>query len=202
MAKEFSCPNCGNLITPATNNCQLIVCGACNSSLFYDNGNIENHGKMATLAEEPLLLELNHRYKHQDWYFTPIGRVRYDYGEGVWDEYYVLSDNGAGNWVSVDEGDVAIEKLVQSNVQVTPFEQLRVGDAVTLLGQRMTVTEKNSCRCVGAQGELPFPVSPDDGYDYIDLLGPKRASFTIEYQKNGIECFKGNWVDPFEIVEV
>jgi len=202
MAKSFSCPNCGNIIKPAIDTCQLLICSACNSSIFYDNGNLENHGKMAALADEPSLFQLNHRYKHLDWCFTPIGRVRYDYGEGTWDEFYVLSDNGATNWVSVDEGDVAIEKLVKSNVQVQPFGELRVGDQVTLLNQRLTVTEKNTCTLVGAEGQLPFPIEPNDTYDYIDLLGPKSSSFTVEYQKDSVECFKGTWVDPYEIVEV
>jgi hypothetical protein len=66
----------------------------------------------------------------------------------------------------------------------------------------MTVMEKNTATMIGAQGELPFKIVPNDSYQYIDLLGPKRLAFTIEYQEGQVNCYKGVWVDPFEIVEV
>ncbi len=198
----LTCPSCGNQITQITRSPQIIVCPACNTTSLLQNGKLEDVGKSAILTDIPSIFQINRTYRHKDWRFTPVGRVRYDYGDGWWDEWFVRSDNGKEGWVSVDEGEIAIETLVQEGLNVPPFEKLSVGGVLVVNRIRMTIIEKNRCTMIGAQGELPFKIIPNETYDYIDLLGPKRASFTIEYQSGGIECYKGTWVDPFEIVEV
>lgn len=202
MAISLTCPSCGNIINQATRSPQLVVCPACNSTQLLTNGAMEDVGKSAILTDTPSIFEMYKTYKHQDWKFTPVGRVRYDYGDGWWDEWFVKSEGGKENWVSVDEGDIAIESIVQKGLSVPAFDAIKVGGVIMINRIRMTVVEKNTCTMVGVQGELPFKIIPNETYNYIDLLGPKRTSFTIEYQQDGTDCYKGIWVDPFEIVEV
>lgn len=202
MALSLTCPSCGNIINQMTKSPQMLVCPACNSTHLLTGGKMEDVGKSAILTDVPSIFEMYKTYKYQDWRFTPVGRVRYDYGDGYWDEWFVRSDNGKETWVSVDEGDIAIESIMQKGVAVPAFDEVQVGGALMINRIRMTVAEKNTCIMIGAQGELPFKIVPNESYNYIDLLGPKRTAFTIEYQSTGIDCYKGVWVDPFEIVEV
>jgi hypothetical protein len=202
MALSLTCPSCGNVINQVTRSPQLIVCPACNSTQLLTNGKMEDVGKSAILTDMPSIFEMYKTYKYQDWKFTPAGRVRYDYGDGYWDEWFVRSDNGKETWISVDEGDIAIESLVKKNLSIPGFDEIKVGGALMINRTRMTVMEKNTATMIGAQGELPFKIVPNDSYQYIDLLGPKRLAFTIEYQEGQVNCYKGVWVDPFEIVEV
>lgn len=202
MAVTLTCPSCGNQITQITRSPQILVCPACNTTSFLQNGKLEDVGKSAILTDIPSIFKIGKMFRHKDWRFTPVGRVRYDYGDGWWDEWFVRSDNGKESWVSVDEGEIAIETLVQDKLNVPPFDKLSVGGVLVINRIRMTVIEKNTCTMIGAQGELPFRIIPGETYGYIDLLGQKRASFTIEYQAGGIECYKGVWIDPFEIQEV
>lgn len=201
MAVSLTCPSCGNIIKQVTSSPQIIVCSACNSTNLLQNGKMEDVGKSACLTDVPSIFEIYKTYRHKDWKFTPVGRVRYDYGDGYWDEWFVRSDNGKETWVSVDEGEIAIESIVQKGLKLPPFDDVKVGGAVMINRLRMTVIEKNTCTMIGAQGELPFKIIPNETYSYIDLLGPKRVAFTVEYQQSGIDCYKGVWVDPFEIVE-
>ncbi|NCB39559.1 MAG: DUF4178 domain-containing protein [Erysipelotrichia bacterium] len=202
MALTLTCPSCGNTINQVTRSPQIVVCPVCNSTNFLNNGKLEDVGKSAVLTDTPSIFEIYKTYRHKDWKFTPIGRVRYDYGDGYWDEWFVRSDNDKETWVSVDEGEIAIESLVKKGVSVPPFDDVKVGGIVMINRDRMTVIEKNSCTMTGAQGELPFKIIPNESYNYIDLLGPRRISFTIEYQQSSVDCYKGVWVDPFDIVEV
>ncbi len=202
MAIKLTCPSCGNIINQLTRAPQMVVCSACNTTHLLNNGKMEDVGKSAVLTETPSIFSVNKTYKHQDWKFTPVGRVRYDYGDGYWDEWYVRSDNGKETWVSVDEGEIAIESLVQKNPSVPAFDQIKVGGPIMINRIKMTVIEKNTATMIGAEGELPFKIVPNDSYDYIDLLGPKRVAFTVEYQDGGVTCYKGVWIDPFDIVEV
>lgn len=203
MAASVTCPSCGNIIKPETRSPQLLVCPACNTVNLLENGRLEDVGKSACLTEEPSIFEIHKRYKYKDWKFTPVGRVRYDFGDGYWEEWYVRDDAGKEAWVSVDEGEIAIEKPFGKNLKLPAFEEIKVGGAIMINRQRMTVIEKNSCTCVGAQGELPFKAVIGETYNYIDLLGQRRASFTIEYEEdNKVACFKGIWIDAFDITEV
>jgi len=201
MTKELICPQCGYRIERKVGTSALIVCPACNSSLFLENEAVRNAGKMAMLVKEPTLLSLRKTFSYRGWRFTPLGRVRYDYGDGFWDEWWVVSDNGGTNWMSVDEGDVSIESQVKDiKTKYLPFEELKIGTQLRVGGQLLTITEKNSCVCVGAEGELPFRPSSGETFNFVDLLGPKGAMFTIEYYPDTIECYKGTWVDPFDII--
>lgn len=201
MTISLTCPSCGNVINQITRSPQMVVCSACNSTHLLSNGRLEDVGKSAILTEYPEIFEIHKSYRHRDWKFTPVGRVRYDYGDGYWDEWYVRSDGGKESWVSVDEGEIAIESPVQKDINVPPFEELKVGGTLLINRVKMTVIEKNSCVMIGAQGELPFKIVPNEAYNYIDLLGPRRQAFTIEYQGAAINCYKGVWIDPFEIAE-
>ncbi len=201
MPLSLTCPSCGNIIKQITANPQMVVCPACNTTSLLENGSMQDIGKSAILTEEPSIFQIYQTYRHRDWVFTPIGRVRYAYGddEGYWDEWFVRGNNGKTAWVSVDEGEIAIESIVSKKMNLPAFDEIKVGGAIMINRQRMKIIEKNVCVCTGAQGELPFKVIPNETYNYIDLLGPKRQSFTIEYQDTGIDCYKGVWIDPFEI---
>lgn len=199
MPVSLTCPSCGNIINQMTRSPQMVVCPACNSTHLLSSGRLEDVGKSAILSDFPSIFELHHAFRHKDWKFTPVGRVRYDYGDGWWDEWFVRSDNGKESWVSVDEGEIAIEALVQKDVKIPAFDEIRVGGSFMINRTKMTVIEKNSCTMIGAEGELPFRIVPNDTYNYVDLLGPRRLSFTIEYQSDGIDCYKGVWIDPFDI---
>jgi len=199
MPVSLTCPSCGNVINQMTRSPQMVVCPACNSTHLLNSGRLEDVGKSVILTDFPSIFELHRAFCHKDWKFTPVGRVRYDYGDGWWDEWYVRSDNGKESWVSVDEGEIAIESLVQKDLKIPSFEELRVGGSLLINRIKMTVIEKNSCTMVGAEGELPFKIIPNETYNYVDLLGPKRLSFTIEYQNNAVDCYKGVWIDPFDI---
>ncbi len=202
MAITLTCPSCGNQITQVTRSSQILVCPACNTTSFLQDGKLEDIGKSAVLTDTPSIFRIGRTFRHKDWRFSPVGRVRYDYGDGWWDEWFVRSDNGKESWVSVDEGEIAIETLVQDKLNVPAYESLKIGSVLNINRIRMTVIEMNTATMIGAQGELPFRAVPGEKYNYIDLLGPKRASFTIEYQTGGIECYRGVWIDPFEISEV
>jgi hypothetical protein len=201
MPVSLTCPSCGHIIKQVTRSPQIVVCSACNSTNLLVSGRLEEIGESAILTEYPSIFEIYKTYRHKDWKFTPVGRVRYDYGDGFWDEWYVRSDGGKENWISVDEGDIAIEALAHNNIKVPQFNEIHVGGTLMINRVKMTVIEKNSCTMIGAQGELPFKIVPNDTYNYIDLLGPKRVSFTIEYQGDRVDCYKGVWIDPFEIIE-
>ena len=49
--------------------------------------------------------------------YRVVGRVRYSYGKGFWDEWYALNDTGEGSWITEDDHAFSVQVEV-------PFEQV------------------------------------------------------------------------------
>ena len=111
----------------------------------------------------------------------------------------MLCNDRDGKWVSVDEGDIAIETSLDVNEALPAYADLSIGQSLTLATQELTVTEKNSSLCIGVAGELPEPIRPGDRHDYAHLSGSDRRLFTLEYEAERIALYKGVWVDPFDV---
>jgi hypothetical protein len=199
----FNCPSCGSPLQRRFQFSKFIVCEYCRVSLVLEDEAVHNAGYASVSMDIPSILELNKQFEYRGWKFIPIGRVQYSYGRGVWDEWWVMDFKGAGKWVSTDEGDVAIEEGVELDSEVPAYDALAVGNPISLTieGQQMSgiVAEKNRCEMVGAAGELPFQIIPNEAYDYADILLFDKRIVTFEYFKDGANCYFGQWVDPFDI---
>jgi len=60
---------------------------------------VRNAGKMSAVSDEPSIIKLHGVYMYRSWGFSPIGRVRYDYGKGWWDEWYCVDNEGKDTMV-------------------------------------------------------------------------------------------------------
>lgn len=199
----FNCPSCGSPLQKRFQFSKFIVCDYCRVSLILEDDAVHNAGYASVAMDLPSILELNKEFEYRGWKFFPVGRVQYSYGRGVWDEWWVMDYQGAGKWISTDEGDVAIEDGVELDYGIPSYDMLNVGNSITLSigGESMSgiVAEKNVCEMVGAAGELPFQVIPNETYEYVDILLTNRKIITFEYFKDDANCYFGQWVDPFDI---
>ena len=202
MALRLSCPSCGNQIELITRSPQIVVCPACNSTSELENSAFKLLGKFALLTESLSRLNLGKEFKYDNKTYLPVGRVRYDYGKGYWDEWYVRCDNNTYSWISEDEGDIVIETLVEPTPKEIPgYYNIQLDTFLKIGLNKYLVAEKGRCKMVGCEGELPFKIIPGDQYDYVDLLGIGALSYSIEYDNGKIVCYSGKWIDPFEIVD-
>lgn len=198
----LNCPVCGAAIAARLKYAKLVVCEHCKTSLFLEDDAVKHAGVKSALTDEQSILGLGQRFQYRSWTFEPYGHVRFDYGDGIWDEWWVVLDTGAGKWISVDEGDIVIETPVETEVTLPDFDSVRVGDQIMLLNQGLTVTEKNRSRCIGMEGELPEIVFPGDEHRYIHFSGPRNLLLTGEYFEHNTACYQGTWIDPFDLKPV
>ncbi len=201
LTPAYNCPACGGPLSPHFRYTKMITCPQCGNGLFLEDQAVKLAGVKSVMAEYPSLLELYREFKYRKWRFQPIGHARFDYGQGFWDEWWVMdSKTGEGSWVSVDEGDYAIEQPValppQHNIMLP---ELIPGRSLRLMGENLLVTERGTATCQGVEGEFPELLKPGDQYQYVHLSGDKGRLFTLEIEDGNIECHEGKWVDPFEV---
>lgn len=201
--KTINCPSCAGEVQIKIKHCKLISCDYCGSPLLLEDNSVKNIGEQSSLTEVPSILKLGHSFQYRKERFTPYGRIQYDYGDGIWEEWWVITKKQNGLWVSIDEGDIAIQTLFEASqttqATLSELKSLKIGAKIFIDGYNYKVTEKNSARCTGIEGQLPKVVLAGDLMDYVDLSSPKGSILTVEYDKNGMHLYKGSWIDPFEL---
>ena len=95
-------------------------------------------------------------------------------------------NTGESCWMSVDEGDIAMEQALELNDAAPAFESLDIGSTVDVGGQSLHVTEKNFASCLGFGGELPEVIGWEK-HAYVHLLGANSLLVTVEYSDEGTE---------------
>ena len=193
------CPQCGNALPLAFRFTKLTICEQCSSTVFLEDDGTRLAGKSATLTDLPSLIHLKQPFSYHDDYFLPVGHIRYNYGYGYWDEWWILDSVGEGCWLSIDEGDFAFERPQPLPEKPISRDTLQLGKTIHLLDQAWQITEVAQATCEGFRGELPEIIAQGEQFDYAHLSGTKGELLTLEYHESQIQGFLGRWVDPFEI---
>ncbi|MGI9511052.1 MAG: DUF4178 domain-containing protein [Geminicoccaceae bacterium] len=196
--RTFACPNCGAELEARLRTTKLVACNYCDSNVLLEDDAVRLAGKQGVMADYPSLIQMHGNYRYRDWKFMAVGRARFDYGQGFWDEWWVTSGDGEGRWLSVDEGDFALEETVDIEKTPSPFE-LTPGSRIEIGDESLLVTEQGRALCVGVQGELPEVLEVGDSYSYFHLSGAGGRLYTLEIDRGRAAFHRGHWLDPFEI---
>ena len=195
----YPCPGCGAPLAPHFRYAKLVTCAHCDSLVFLEDGAARSAGKRSVMADWPTLFTLDNVFEYRGWRFVPVGHLRYDYAHGFWDEWWVLDQaRDQGRWVSIDEGDYALEQAVELE-RGFDCSAVRLGEPVRLADEVWQVTEKGRARCVGVRGELPERVALGAEFDYAHLSGADGRLITLEWDAQRCTATEGEWIDPFEI---
>lgn len=192
--KTANCPSCGATITFQSAVSILTVCDYCKSTLIRHDLELENIGKMAELLPDPSPIQLGTAGVYRKTRFTVVGRIQLRYGQGIWNEWYVLFDNQRGGWLGETLGNYAVTTLIQPSEPVPAFATLRAGQNLTLKGRAFQVANIETARCIAGEGELPIRVGP--GYDapVVDLQGAGQVFATLDYSEDPPLVFLGEQV--------
>jgi len=197
IEKTINCPQCGDELPIYFKWTKLVECQSCKSSIFLEDDSVKFIGKASTLSPEPSLLELRVPISIEDKIYTPLGKIRYSYGRGFWEEWFLIGGkhHNLEFWLSVDEGDFVLESKANIVLPFKNIERLSVGKKYG----KFVVTEIGEGECMGFEGELPEPIAIGDIHKYAHLSEGGSDLMTIESSSDEIKIFRGNWIDPFSI---
>ncbi len=195
----FNCPACGAQTDSNIQFTKLAVCTHCGNILFLEDEAVRNAGIKSAIIEVPSLFSLGQHYRYRSMSFVPVGRIQFDYGDGLWDEWWVITDQGSGKWISVDEGEIAIETRVEKKINLPDCKALKPGNKIKLLEQSLIITEVDEATCVAVAGELPEIIMPGEKHQYAHLSGQQDLLYTLECFDGVKHLYKGTWIDAFDI---
>jgi hypothetical protein len=190
IARSLSCPNCGGPIEVQSAFTTIVVCPYCGSSLHIHDTGIDITGKTAKLAQYPSRLAIGANGTLTGRPFRALGRVRFQYEDGFWDEWFLQFDDGQVGWVEEDEGELTLTFKRKLTFPLPPFDQIRVGGFLPIGQEQMFVSEKGSAQTIGAEGEVSMASPPGRSIQYIDGNASNKA-IRLVIDQGGITLHQG-----------
>ncbi len=192
---RYNCPQCGDALKIYFQYSKLIACQSCRSSIFLEDQSVKLIGERSVLSAEPSLIKLHQPFKFQAKRFFPLGKIRYSYGRGFWEEWFLEDEKHQPYWLSIDEGDFVLEEKINFSLPFKKNHQFKVGQYLN----DYQVSEIGKGICVGFEGELPEAIALNEEHTYVHLSRGDGELITLEFFDNETMSFKGEWIDPLAI---
>ena len=204
MTTTRNCPNCGAALPALLAHARMVNCDFCGTSIVLDDEVLRQAGQAGAMLDAPELIAIGTPVGLGEMgTFTATGHVRYDYGRGHWDEYHGALDDGTLVWVSVDEGDVAVQRPVPDDLRPALPGRPRLGRQVTVDGIDYQCTEVDSATATAFRGQLPEEIVIGEVHMFANFSGPRGAIVSAEFWgEDQSEWFFGFWIDPFDVKAV
>ncbi len=159
----LNCAGCGGLIRELFDGPKLVACEYCGSFLVLEHGSLKVAGRARLLKAMPSHVGVEKSIRFLGREFLVVGRARYAYEDGLWDEWQLVDTNGEKSLLQEDEGEL----WWWSSAEAQPFADL----GAVRPGSRwrdILVSEIGRAELVGAQGALDRVRAPDEAFDYLD----------------------------------
>ncbi|MBX9813711.1 MAG: hypothetical protein A4S12_01880 [Proteobacteria bacterium SG_bin5] len=206
MALHLSCPNCGadNVFrSPAL---PARVCDTCRTLLVRTDAGLEQAGEVAVLPFDVSPIQRGTRGTLDGQGFEIIGRIRWGWTDGSWNEWLMLFQDGAHGWLGEAMGQYLFTREV-------PLDQLRapwgagvaagssaiIGTKVQVAGAVMVVSDAREVECLAAEGELPFRAPTGWRIYSVDLRSESGAAASIQRDGDELSLYVGRYVTLAEL---
>ncbi|HNW27268.1 MAG TPA: DUF4178 domain-containing protein [Spirochaetota bacterium] len=193
------CTSCGAPVEIKNRFSKVLVCSYCGTHLKVTGDGFDAAGKHPKLAEFPSIFQVGSRGTILGKPFTALGRMRYNYPGGHFDEWFLEYDGGTA-WLTEDEGTYSLFTEVEEAVEFPDITAVRAGQNVMVGNKKVMVKEKGTAEIAGAEGELSFYVEPGTKVVYMDGVSEGKK-IAIEGTENEIELFTGRPLLARDIVK-
>jgi uncharacterized Zn finger protein (UPF0148 family) len=162
--QNVSCPSCGAPVQFRSHASVLAVCDYCQTTVLKEADAVKDLGKMSALLEDYSPLQIGTSGVHGGRSFSIIGRIQLRYAAGMWNEWYLLFDDGSAAWLGDSSGMYTLttektDPATASEAATLPrFTALQVAHTYPINGVNYLAAEIRNAECIGGQGELPFRV--------------------------------------------
>lgn len=193
------CPSCAAEIDVDLRHANFHVCPYCQTASVVDKEALRLSGTMAVLSAPrgPLFVGAAGTVRGRQ--FRVLGRVRYGYEEGFWDEWYLRLDEQDEAWISEDEKRLALETRIEGAIPWPGDEAQQPGASLKIGDKTWQVRERGRAICEGGEGQLPFQIIAEEKIPFLDLRSGEQHA-TLEREADGeVRMFVGEALGPGEL---
>ena len=197
--KSLSCPSCGASHDIRNPGVIMYVCEYCGNAVYWDEEKVQSAGKQSVLPEGFSRLYRGATGSLHQKRFSVLGRVRYSFGRGFWDEWYLEFADGVNRWLTEDNHELAVQAQVSAE-GITAFDSYKTGSLVHHGDKSFLVQEVGHAECIGLEGDLPKMIASGEKYPYVDASSPDGDyTLGIEFDDEMPTLFVGRWLKHAEL---
>jgi hypothetical protein len=196
-----NCPNCGAAISFRSINLPVRVCDYCHSSIVRTGDALVSTGKVADVPEDVSPLQIGVRGSDGGRSFELIGRVRWRWTDGGWNEWLALFSDGSTGWIGEAMGRYMLLRQIATTGAGNAIErslragaQIVLGTEATIDGVKYRVTDVKEATCAGSEGELPFNTPPGFSMPSVDLMAADGHCASIQKDGDDVQTYAGRYV--------
>jgi hypothetical protein len=202
---DLSCPSCGGIVPLRRAALAYAVCPYCQSLLLRDGADLRAVGKSAVLPFDvsPILIGTRGTVDHKG--FEVIGRVRWGWRDGSWNEWMILLDDGSTRWLAEAMGTfMVLAEAPQARALplIQGFAQggaIAPGAQVVIDGIHFTAADVKQATCLGGEGQLPFATPADWTVTSVDFRTTTGAVLSVQRDAHETGAWVGRYVDLVDL---
>jgi len=196
--RQLDCPGCGSAIEIQSVYSSVIVCKYCNQCSQIEPNGLTAKGTNKTLLASPSKLQIGQEGQLLGSVYRILGRLRYEYSGGFWDEWFLLNDADQRIWLQEDDGEMTAFEKIEIDGQVPDYDASAPGQLIQVNGLNLFVLERTAATISGAEGELFFRITPGETVGCIDA-NAGGVNYSLEYADDEVSLNKGNAVSMDEL---
>jgi hypothetical protein len=187
-----NCPNCGAQIVFRWSSSVQTVCEYCKSILIRTDVDLKKVGQVADIPPDssPIQIATEGVYNHKS--FVVIGRIIYEYDQGAWNEWHIVTNDGASGWLSDAQDEFAVSFAATG--RKIPSQPLRIGQQYTWDNVAYTVSTITKAHYRGVEGEMPFQTWDKNDAVFIDLRTTTDRFATVDFSDKDPVLYLGELI--------
>jgi hypothetical protein len=198
---EISCPSCGAAVALRQAAMPYVVCPRCRSLLLRGDDELKAVGTAAVLPFDVSPIVIGTRGTADGHAFEVVGRVRWGWVDGAWNEWLLALSDGSTRWLGEAMGTFM---LLAEPPQACDVSALRAfargaalvpGTVVTVDGQDFVVADVKAATCLGAEGQLPFAAPAHWTMTSVDFRNADGAALSVQRDDRETSAYLGRYVD-------
>lgn len=188
-----NCPNCGAKIIFRWSSSVQTVCEYCKSVLIRTDLDLKKVGQVADLPPNSSPIQVGTEGVYSKQGFVAIGRIIYEYEQGTWNEWHLVTNNSSA-WLS-DAQDEYVVTFAAPGRKLPASNQVQIGQRFVWDNQAYAVSTVTKAHYRGVEGELPFQYWDKEDVVFVDLMSPNGKFATLDYSGDPPALYLGETVE-------
>lgn len=202
---SVNCPNCGAAVTFRSAALPSRICDYCQTILVRSGDGVEAVGKAASLPFDVSPIQIGTRGRFDDEGFEVIGRVRWGWTDGSWNEWLLLFDGGSNAWLGEAMGQYMLLRErpladIRTPIPLSVADGgVPIGTEIQVDGGILTAADARPATCIAAEGELPFTAPAGWSIYSVDFRSPSGRAASLQREEGGASFYDGRYVTLAEL---
>jgi DNA-directed RNA polymerase subunit RPC12/RpoP len=199
------CPSCGADVPLRDAAMPYAVCAYCQSLIMRAGESARAVGKSAVIPFDVSPIRIGTSIEDGGVSCDVIGRVRWGWSQGSWNEWLLRGADGGTRWLGEATGmfmplvehpaalDDPVARAFAEGGPIAPHA------TVTVEGKPFTASDVKQARCLGGEGELPFPAAPDWTMTSVDFRAADGSALCLQRDGQGTTAWIGRYCELSEL---